>query len=569
MLAEIQFSSISYIGSGSPGGKGAGLIRISSLLKDIFPEGIYKGISVGIPAMTIILSDVFDYFIKENRLTPSLFEDRSDSQLSLVFQNSSFPANLIGELRSLSNNLKGPLAVRSSSLIEDSLDKPFAGVFATKMIPNNNPNPDIRFKELRDAVKFVYSSTWSKASRDCFKASGIDINVEKMAVIIQSVHGIKHGNLFYPSFSGVGRSFNYYTFSEGRAEDGVVELAAGLGKSIVDGGKKWFYNPAQPEVPPPASMKNLLDSGQTKFWTVNLNPPEKDSPFEETEFMTNLSIKVLESDGILGDLCSTYSHSSDRLEMGLQPNGFRLIDFSPILKGVIFEFNDLILTILRKCREKSGSDVEIEFAVNTQPGNSGKVEFAFLQIRPMKSSFTQWDSALFDKEGKNIIAYSEHALGNAVIDDITDIVYIDPLKFDSLKTSEMPLELEKLNRFFIEEGKRYILSGFGRWGSSDPALGIPVKWNQISAAGVIIESTIAAMNPDLSQGSHFFHNIINTGIAYLSIDDQNSMDHGFLDYKWISTQENISSGRFFNHIRMEEGIKILVDGRKNIGIITR
>jgi len=568
-LAEIQFSSITYIGSGSPGGKGAGLIRTSSLLKDIFPEDTYQGIRVGIPAMTIILSDVFDYFIKENRLTPSLFEDRTDSQLSMVFQNASFPATLIGEIRSLSNKLKGPIAVRSSSLIEDSLDKPFAGVFATKMIPNNSPNPDTRFKELRDAVKFVYSSTWSKASRDCFKASGIDINIEKMAVIIQSVHGIKHGNLFYPSFSGVGRSFNYYTFSEGRAEDGVVELAAGLGKSIVDGGKKWFYNPAEPEVPPPASMKNLLDSGQTKFWAVNFNPPEKDNPFEETEFMTNLPIKVLESDGILRDLCSTYSHSSDRLEMGLKPEGFRLIDFAPILKGGIFKFNDLVLTILRKCREKSGSDVEIEFAVNTHVKNSDHVEFAFLQIRPMKSSFTKWDSGLFDKKGKNIIAYSERALGNAVIDDITDMIYIDPLNFDSFKTSEMPLELEKLNRIFIEEGKRYILSGFGRWGSSDPALGIPVKWNHISAAGVIIESTIEAMNPDLSQGSHFFHNIINTGIPYLSIDDQNSMDHGFLDYKWISAQEKVYSGRFFNHIRMKKGIKILVDGRKNIGIITR
>ncbi|MBI9105431.1 MAG: hypothetical protein JEZ04_01730 [Spirochaetales bacterium] len=561
------FSPISFIGSGSPGGKGSGLIRINSCLQDIFPEYIYKGIRIGVPPMTILLSDVFDLFIKENKLSPELFLDKSDSQLSLIFQKSSFPVTLIGAIRLLSNSLKGPIAIRSSSLTEDSLNKPFAGVFATKMIPNNNPDPNVRFLDLINAVKFVYASTWFKSSVDCFNAAGIDINIEKMAVIIQSVHGMKRNNYFYPDFAGVGRSFNYYPFSNGKAEDGVVELAAGLGKSIVDGGKKWFYNPAEPEVPPPASMKNLLDAGQTEFWAIDLYPPEKKNPFSETEYMVKLPLKILERDNSLCNLCSTYSISSDRLEMGLRPSGFRLIDFSPVLKGRIIEFNELIIEILDQFKKKSGSDIEIEFAVNIDQANDIKANFAFLQIRPMKSSFVNLDSSIFNLDREDIIVYSENALGNAVIEDINDIVYIEPSKFDPMRTAEFPLELEKINRCFIENGRKYILAGFGRWGSSDPALGIPVNWSQISAAGVIIESTKEDMNPALSQGSHFFHNILNTGLPYLSIDEQNPNDKGFLNYDWISKQEVIHSGRFFNHIRSPKSIKILVDGRKHKGII--
>lgn len=561
-------NKISFIGTGSSGGKGAGLLRIEQLLNELYPEMELHGIKICIPEMTIIRSDVFDSFITSNELKPDQFISKSDKQMSLYFQKASFPPIFTGYIRKISNSIKGPLAIRSSSLTEDSLNKPFAGIFATKMIPNNNPNPDVRFRELMDAVKFVYSSTWFKSSLDCFVAAGIDINIEKMAVIIQKVHGDNHGRYFYPAFSGVARSYNYFPFDSISAENGIVELAAGLGKTIVDGGKKWFYCPAAPNSSPPGSLKNLLDSGQIKFWAVDQKPPEKKNPFEETEYLAKLPIKILEDDKILSYLCSTYSASSDRLVIGLEKTGFKLINFAPILKGKVISFNSLIADILNKCRDKSGCDIEMEFAVNIDPISGNKPVFAFLQLRPMKSNEDNIDFNIEIPENKDIIVYSENVLGNGLIDDITDIVYINPSDFEQSKTALMPLELEIINRNIIDSNRKYILAGFGRWGSSDPTLGIPVKWAAISGAAVIIESTIAGMNTDLSQGSHFFHNILNNGVPYFSIDSQNSRNNGFINYNYLSEQEIIFKGSFFTHIRIKKGIRIKVNGKRRLGIIS-
>ncbi len=558
---------ISFIGSGSPGGKGAGLIRIQSLLDEFYPEGSFHGITVAVPDLTIIMSDVFDLFIRENGLEPALIKGRTDSQLSLFFNQASFPSFLIGEVRKISNRIKGPLAVRSSSLTEDSLSKPFAGLFATKMIPNNHPDPDIRFNQLINAVKYVFSSTWFRASQDSFKSAGIDINMEKMSVIIQRVHGESHGRYFYPAFSGVGRSYNYYPFGGCSSESGIVELAAGLGKTIVDGGRKWLYSPENPAAPPPASLKDILDSGQTDFWAVDLQPPEKENPFDEHEFLSRQPLRRLEEDNIIGSLCSTYSVSSDRLEMGFRGSGFKLLDFSPILKGEIIEFNRLTADLLEKCREKTGAEVEIEFAVNMDFSPKNNADFAFLQIRPMKdlNIGTVPDIDSFDKE--KIIAYTSNALGNILIDDIEDIVYIRPSDFCAFKTAEMPQEIEKINRKLVDEGRRYVLSGFGRWGTSDPALGIPVKWSQISGASVIIESTIPEMNPELSQGSHFFHNILNTNTAYFSIESCRRDSESFFDHDYLEKQPAMFQGKFFRHIKLEKSIRIIAEGRTRRGII--
>ncbi|HAK46549.1 MAG TPA: hypothetical protein DCO79_11610, partial [Spirochaeta sp.] len=475
----------------------------------------------------------------------------------------------IGEIRRVSNKIIGPLAIRSSSLTEDSLDKPFAGLFATKMIPNNDPDPNIRFLQLIEAVKFVYSSTWFSSSRDSFKAAGIDLINEKMAVIIQRVHGKKHGQYFYPSFSGVGRSFNHYPFNACSQENGLVELAAGLGKTIVDGGQKWLYSPEKPGAPPPASMKGLLDSGQTKLWTINLIPPEKETPFDETEFMSRQPLKRLEEDGQIENLCSTYSASSDRLEMGYSKNGFKLIDFSPILKGGLFDFNTCISRLMNAFKKRSSSEIEIEFAVNIDMVQKTHADLALLQLRPMKKINSTEMPSMTDFDKSKIIVSSSNALGNIVIDNIEDFVYIHPSAFSAQKTQQMPMEIEKINRDIVNKGKSYILSGFGRWGTSDPSLGIPAKWSQISGARVIIESTLPDMNPELSQGSHFFHNILNTETAYLSIEHKDESKASFIDYEFLENQVIIFKGIFFTHVALNKGVRVMVDGQKRKGMILK
>ena len=560
---------ISFIGSGSPGGKGAGLVRIQSFLEDQYPEGQFANIALGLPETNIVLSDTFELFITDNKLVLESFNDASDEQVSIAFNKASFPPLLLGEIRKISHNSKGPLAIRSSSLTEDSLDRPFAGIFATKMIPNNSPDPDIRFTQLIDAVKFVYASTWFRSARDSFKSAGIDLTNERMSVIIQLVHGKMHDHYYYPSFSGVGRSFNYYPFAGCSRESGLVELAAGLGKTIVDGGRKWIFCPEKPEAPPPASMKDLLDSGQNRLWMINLSPPEKESPFDETEFMTEHRIKSLEDHGEIEHLCSTYSAESDRLEMGYKKNGFKLLDFSPILKGNSIDFNDCIKQILTGLKERTGSDIEIEFAVNLKKGSPFSAELALLQIRPMKLNKSDGVPDVEDYSPSSMIVFSDSAIGNTVINNIEDFIFIHPEDFSAENTALMPAEMEELNRRLVNSNKHYILCGFGRWGSSDPALGIPVKWSQISGARVLIESTLPEMNPELSQGSHFFHNILNTGTVYMSVDNQDTSTKSFIDYDYLGNQVIISKGKFFTHIALKKGIGAIVNGKTNKGAILK
>ena len=560
---------ISFIGSGSPGGKGAGLVRLQSFLEDQYPEGKFGNIALGLPETTIVLSDTFELFITSNNLFLEDFNEASDEQISIAFNKASFPPLLLGEIRKISHNNNGPLAIRSSSLTEDSLDKPFAGIFATKMIPNNNPDPDIRFTQLIEAVKFVYASTWFRSARDSFISTGINLKDERMSVIIQQVHGKRHDHFFYPSFSGVGRSFNHYPFGGCSRDGGLIELAAGLGKTIVDGGQKWLFCPEKPSVPPPATMKDLLDSGQNRLWMINLTPPEKESPFDETEYMSEQRIRILEDHGEMGQLCSTYMAESDRLEIGYNKSGFKLIDFSPILKGHSIDFNDCMVQLMGELKERTGTDIEIEFAVNMEKSASTLAELALLQIRPMKSNNSEGIPAIEDLNHSSMIVLSESAIGNAVIENIEHLIYIHPSDFSAENTALMPVEIEELNRKLVKAHTPYILCGFGRWGSSDSALGIPVKWSQISGARVIIESTLPEMNPELSQGSHFFHNIINTGTVYMSVDNQNKSTGSFINYNYLENQVIIFKGKFFTHISLKKGVRVIVNGKTNKGAILK
>ena len=349
-----------------------------------FPGGIFRGLPMDIPRMTVLLTGVFEEFIAGNRLRLEELSELSDEQIARHFQKADLPVFLVGDLLALVSQARGPLAVRSSSLLEDALYEPFAGVYSTKMVPNNQPDAEGRFRKLVEAVKLVYASTWFRRSRDYCRATGHALEQERMGVIIQELVGHRFHDRFYPSVSGVARSYNYYPLGSCRREDGVAHLALGLGKTIVDGGLSWFCCPAYPRTPPPYnSLRDLAKNTQTQYWAVNLGKPAEYDPTKENEYLVRGDLREAEAEGSLGALCSTWDPASDRLGMGLSGEGPRILDFSPLLQGGVAPLPELIVELLALAGERVQGEVEIEFALALDPQGSRPARFGFLQVRPM------------------------------------------------------------------------------------------------------------------------------------------------------------------------------------------
>ncbi len=558
---------ITCIGSGSIGGKASGLAFIKDILVSRFGEHPIPGISVGIPRLVVLATDVFDRFIERNNLNKVALSGRSDDFIAHEFCRAELPAEIVGDLRSLISGTRTPLAVRSSSLLEDAMYEPFAGVYGTKMIPNNQHDIDTRFKRLIEAVKFVYASTYFKAARDYIVITGRNIEDEKMAVIIQEVAGNRYGDRFYPDIAGVARSHNFYSFGHAAPEDGVVDLALGLGKTIVDGGLVWSYSPAYPRANPPvSSARELMKVTQTDFWTINMGRPPEHDPVKETEYLIKASLTEAEYDGTLKQTASTYRPQSDRVVMGTGAEGPRVITFAPILIGNLLPLNDLLKDLLKICEEAVGSEVEIEFAVTIESRGSLTARFGFLQVRPMVVSHDQVELSPDEMIGDNVLAASEKVLGNGINKTIRDIVYVDPDKFNAKHTPQIAEELAQINKRMVEQGRPYLLIGFGRWGSSDPWLGTPVEWGQISGAGVIIEATLPDMNVELSQGSHFFHNITSFQICYFSVHYTGVYS---IDWDWLKKQKELTRTEFVRHVTLEKTLTVKVDGRRRRGVILK
>jgi hypothetical protein len=500
-----------------------------------------------------------------NGFDPAGFADEPDDRVALTFQSAELPAEFVGDLRSLISGVHTPLAVRSSSLLEDALSHPFAGVYETKMIPNNEPGTDSRFNRLVQAVKFVYASTFFGSARSYMSSVGQDPSREKMAVVVQEVVGTRSDERFYPTISGVARSYNYYPTGRAEPDDGVVNLALGLGKQIVDGGISWTYCPRFPTAPPPyAGVGDLMKNTQTKFWAVNMGSPPLPDPINETEYLVTADLAAAEYDGRLENLASTYDARSDRMRPGLQGAGPRVLDFAPILSYGVLPLNDLILRLLELTKDAVGEDVEIEFAVDIDPLSRRKPRFGFLQARPMMVSRDEVSVPEDEMDAADVIVASHNVLGNGTRADIEDIVYLRPEAFEARHTPAITLELEKINRELVAEGRPYVLIGFGRWGSSDPWLGVPVDWGQISGVAAIVEATLPQMTPDLSQGSHFFHNMIGFGVFYLSVrhTDSNSIRWDRLD-----ALPALSETPLVRHVRTRAPLTVSVDGRAGRGII--
>jgi len=563
-MADDTPDNFKLLGDGEIGSKAQGLKLMGRVLTDRFPHDRFHEFRIEVPKLTVITTEWFDRFLAENNLDPSALRNDDDDRIARTFQKATLPANLVGDLRLLALSARTPFAVRSSSLLEDRKAHPFAGVYETKMLPNNQPEEQIRFQKLAEAVKFVYASTFLSAARDYRRAAGLEHEAEKMSVIVQEVVGGRFGNRFYPVISGVGRSYNYYPFGHAQPRDGVVSLALGLGKTVVDGGVAWTYAPTFPNaMPPHADVDELMNQTQTRFWAINMGAPPAYDPIRETEYLVEADLRDAEADESLALVASTYDAESDRLSSGCWGVGPRVLTFAPVLQDHVVPLNDLVSELLRVCEETVGSEVEIEFAVSFPQGE--KPVFGFLQVRPMVVSGERVDLSDEEMHGPGALVRSERVLGNGVASDLRHVIYVKPETFDAKDTPRIAEELARVNAWMLDQGNRCALIGFGRWGSSDPWLGIPVKWGQISSARVIVEATLGNMNVDLSQGSHFFQDICAFRVGYFSVKHYESA----IDWEWLAKQPAVMETEHVRVVLLATPLTVKMDGRTGKGAILK
>ena len=555
------------IGSGSLGGKARGLVFIKDLLAAQIEPDSFHDVDINVPTMAVIATDCFDQFIAQNRLSELPFEKMSDDRIAHAFQKGDLPVELLGDLRALILQVKTPLAIRSSSLLEDALERPFAGVYATKMIPNNQFDPDMRFRRLVEAIKFVYASTYFREARDYLRTTGNNQDEEKMAVIIQEVVGQRRGDRYYPDISGVARSYNFYAFEPARPEEGVVTVALGLGKTIVDGGVAWSFSPKYPKKPLPfASVEELLEGTQTEFWAVNMGKPPAYDPTSETEYMVHANLADAEADESLYLLASTFDPERDSVVPGIGPRGPRVLNFAPMLVQEEFPLNDLAKALLSAAEKATNAKVEIEFAIAFQgrAGERPRTRVGFLQVRSMVVSEQVVEVPVEALSDPQAIVASDMVIGNGADDEIQDIVFVRPEKFSVLRTPAIAQELGLINRELQAQRRPFLLIGFGRWGSSHPSLGIPVDWSQISGARAIVEATLPEMNVELSQGSHFFHNLSSFRASYFMVQYGRQLG---INWDWLNRQPVVCETELVRHVQPTAKISVRVDGRTRRGII--
>jgi len=553
------------IGRGQLGGKAQGLAHFKNLIENKLAPAFLPDIEITIPTLTVITTEFFDLFLKQNNLQEIVHSDFRDDQIATAFQNAELPPLLAGDLRALISQVHTPLAVRSSSLLEDAMFEPFASVYATKMIPNNQTDTDIRFKKLVEAVKYIYASTFFKEAKNYIQATRHSTSDEKMAVIIQEIVGLRHKKRFYPHISGVARSYNFYPLGHAKPSHGVIDLALGLGKTIVDDGVAWSYSPAFPQANPPYNtLRDLLRQTQREFWAVNMGKPAEYNPIKETEYLMKFGLDSAEEDGILRFMASTYRAQDDKIVFGIMEKGPRVLDFAPILKFDLLPLNRMLRELLTLCAEESDRMVEIEFALTFDERRGTPARFGFLQVRPMIVSEDKVELKSTDLTGDRVFVASDSALGNGILDDIRDIVYLRPDRFHVQYSERIVEELEVLNHRLVAQSIPYLLIGFGRWGTSDSQAGIPVNFGQICGAKVIVELALPAAHALLSQGSHFFHNITSFKVLYFSVGH---WARDKIDWNWLAGQTIVEETEFLRHVRLASPLKILVDGTTSRGVI--
>ena len=552
------------IGSGSLGGKARGLAFVRHLLRKSRLTRRFPGVRISVPPAVVLATDVFDQFVAENNLLDFALQCEDDAEIHRKFLATPLSASLSEDLKSFLAEVKHPLAVRSSSLLEDSQYQPFTGVYETFMLGNQQASPDERLAALSEAIRRVYASTFSRHAKAYVRATPYRLEEEKMAVILQRVVGTPHRQRFYPDFSGVVRSHNFYPVPPMTFEDGIAAVALGLGREVVDGGKCLSFCPRYPQnLVQFSSVEDILASSQSEFWALELDGAADGRPghWHERRF----SLGAAESDGTLQAVASTYSRDNDAVYDGVSRPGTRVVTFAPMLKHGTFPLAEILDVLVRAGEDALGNPVEIEFAVRL-PRQAGHIaEFGFLQIRPLTLSRDTEDLAVDDVQPEQLICLSGKVLGNGRIENLHDVVVVDSQRFERSRSQEVAKAVAQLNRRLNEENRPYLLIGVGRWGSTEPWLGIPVEWDEISGARVIVEAGFRDFRVTPSQGSHFFQNLTAFQIGYFTVNPD--AGEGSVDWQWLTEQPAVEEQGCVRHLQFAEPIRIVMNSRTSQGVI--
>ncbi|WP_299229129.1 PEP/pyruvate-binding domain-containing protein [uncultured Bacteroides sp.] len=559
-----RYSNFARIGEGSLGGKGRGLAFIDNMIKRHPDFDDFENASVAIPKTVVLCTDIFDEFMDSNRLYQLALSDADDETILRAFLRAKLPDRLVEDFFAFFDVVKSPLAIRSSSLLEDSHYQPFAGIYSTYMIPYMEDKYEM-LRMLSDAIKGVYASVFYKDSKAYMQATSNLIDQEKMAVILQEVVGTQYGDRYYPAISGVARSINYYPINDELAEEGTVSLALGLGKYIVDGGLTLRVCPYHPDkVLQTSEMDIALRETQTRFYALDLKNTGHNFSLDDGFNLLKLHVKDAEADGSLNYIASTYDPYDMVIRDGIYPGGRKIITFANILQHDVFPLARLLQLAQKYGQGEMRRPVEIEFAVNFDASKKTGV-FYLLQIRPMVDIKADLDEDLSLIPEDKIILKSENSLGHGVMDDICDIIYVKTDGYSASNNQLIAYDIEKLNRKFLDEGKHYVLVGPGRWGSSDTWLGIPVKWPNISAARIIVEAGLTNYRVDPSQGTHFFQNLTSFGVGYFTINA--FMNDGIYNQEFLNSLPAVEETKYLRWVRFESPLTVKMDGKKKLGIV--
>lgn len=563
-----EYLSFTRIGNGSIGGKARGLAFLDSVIKRHKELDSFEGVITMIPRTVVLCTDIFDEFMEENKLYKVALSDMDDDQILEHFVNARLPFRIHEDLHALINVVNNPIAVRSSSLLEDSHYQPFAGVYSTYMVPNVKNDERQMIEILSNAIKSVYASAFFNGSKSYMEATANVIDEEKMGIVLQEVCGTQYGDRFYPTFSGLARSINFYPIEEEKPYEGIANVAMGLGKHIVDGGQTLRFSPKYPKKILQLSDPQIaMSETQRHFFALDLNPESFKNSTDDGANLLKLRIKKAEKDGSLKYLASTFDYHSNQIVDTLQDKGMKLITFAKILKYESFPLAKILQRALEIGQEEMSLPVEIEFAVNLDTPEGVPAIFNLLQIRPIVDNKESVNVDLKQVSEKDTVMISESALGNGEIKNVYDVVYVKPDSFDASKTKEIAEQIGEINDKFLKEGRNYILVGPGRWGTNDHWLGIPVKWTQISAARLIVESGLKNYRVDPSQGTHFFQNLTSFRVGYFTINPYR--DEGFFDVDFLNQQEAVFEDEYIRHVRFDEQMQILIDGTHRRGMVLK
>ena len=568
-----EYSNFARIGDGSLGGKGRGLAFIGAMVKR-YPKLEHEHFAVTIPKTVVICTDIFDEFMETNELYPVALSDVDDETILKYFLRASLPARLIEDLMAFFDVVKSPIAVWSSSLLEDSHYQPFAGIYSTYMVPKLEDKYDM-LRTLSDAIKAVYASVFYRDSKAYMTATSNLIDQEKMAIVLQEVVGNRYNDHFYPTISGVARSLNFYPIGNEKAEDGIANIALGLGKYIVDGGQTLRFSPRHPHnILQMSTMDFALRETQTRYYALDLKNLAEQFSVDDSFNLLRLNLKDADADGSLKFIVSTYDPYDQIIRDGYYPGGRKILSFVNVLQHDVFPLADTLDQILHVGQEEMGRPIEIEFAVNIDPmkteqsrGGSPTATFYLLQIRPIVDNKEVMEEDLTLVEQKDTILSSTSVLGHGIVTDVQDIIYVKTGAFNSANNQLIAYDIEKMNRGFTAEEKNYVLVGPGRWGSSDSWLGIPVKWPHISNARVIVECGLENYRVDPSQGTHFFQNLTSFGVGYFTINPFKG--DGWFDEEYLNSLPAVEETEYLRHVHFDKPIVIKMDGKKSLGVVLK